>query len=215
MPRGWSAISRPHKSQMINLQIGLKQSNEDVLDRHLSEVSDPAHHRYGQYLSAEEMHELVKPSEETIEMVHAWLREHDVSSASVAPAKDWINVILPVEKVEELLDTTYSIFEHEDGSSLVRAPEWSLPKHLHEHIDVVQPTTSFFRPSRQSVDIAPEEKTAASYSMSWWKSHGPPAYVSNEKTMTCPRSFIDCRLIAPQTGHSLQYHCEWEFTSRN
>nr|POE75449.1 tripeptidyl-peptidase sed2 [Quercus suber] len=193
VPRGWSAVSRPHDAQMINLQIGLKQSNEDVLDKHLSEVSDPSHHRYGQYLSAEEIHELVKPADEAIEMVHAWLREHDVSSVSVAPAKDWINVVLPVSKVEELLETKYSVYKHTDGSSLVRAPEWSLPKHLHEHIDVVQPTTSFFRTSRQVTDVAPEEKATASYSMDWWKSHGPSPYVSTRNATVRLRSSIDGR----------------------
>lgn len=70
--------------------------------------------------------------------------------------------------MESLLDTNYSIYEHEDGSRIVRAPEWyaclptplhnqyplqtlipeyrSLPQHLHEHVEIIQPTNSFFRP---------------------------------------------------------------------
>ena len=54
---------------------------------------------------------------------------------------------MPVCEIESLLDTEYSTFVHEeDGSEIVRAPEWSLPRHLHEHIVTIQPTNSFFRP---------------------------------------------------------------------
>ena len=45
------------------------------------------------------------------------------------------------------MDTKYSVFEHEDGDRIVRAPAWSLPNHLHKHIDTIQPTNSFMRPA--------------------------------------------------------------------
>jgi tripeptidyl-peptidase-1 len=54
---------------------------------------------------------------------------------------------------ERLLDAEYHVFQHEDGTELIRAPEWSLPKHLHEHIDAIQPTTSFMRPIKRA-DVA-------------------------------------------------------------
>ena len=52
-----------------------------------------------------------------------------------------------MNKVERLLDTKYSIYEHLDGDRIIRAPKWSLPKHLHQHIETIQPTNSFFRPA--------------------------------------------------------------------
>lgn len=60
---------------------------------------------------------------------------------------------MPIEAVEELLDTEYSVYEHEDGTRAVRTLSWSLPRHLHSHIDAVQPTTSFLRGRPQS-DLA-------------------------------------------------------------
>lgn len=63
---------------------------------------------------------------------------------------------LPVHKVESLLNTTYSLYRHTDGSTLVRAPEWSLPEDLHEYIDLIQPTTSFFQSSKPSIRPAHE-----------------------------------------------------------
>jgi tripeptidyl-peptidase-1 len=110
-------------------------------------VSDPAHHRYGQHLSAAYVNELVKPSHDTLKLVYDWLLDHNITADTLrySPAKDWIKVTLSIESVERLLDTNYSLFEHEDGSQIVRAPEWSLPVHLHEHVETIQPTNSFFR----------------------------------------------------------------------
>jgi tripeptidyl-peptidase-1 len=114
-------------------------------------VSDPAHHRYGQHLTDAEVNELVKPSDDALSLVHEWLADYGISSSTLrySPAKDWIKISLPVSSVETLLDTKYNIYEHEEGGYIVRAPHFSLPQHLHDHIDLVQPTNSFFRAKAQ------------------------------------------------------------------
>ncbi len=169
VPPSWSVVGEAAKSHMLNLQIGLKQSNRDILEQQVIEVSDPGHSRYGQHLSAEEVNALVAPAEDTLHLVTKWLREHGITEPQLSPAKDWIHVAIPVAKAEELLNTTYSHFKHVDGSDIVRTAEWSLPEHLHEHVDVIQPTTSFFKTSRQSNDIAPDD------SERWWQPM-PPQY---------------------------------------
>jgi tripeptidyl-peptidase-1 len=100
----------------------------------------------------EDIHDFVKPSDDTLELVHEWLSDNGVSDLNYSPAKDWINVYIDVESAERLLDAEYSVYQHEDGSALVRAPKWSLPIHLHELVDTVQPTTSFMRSKPQSTD---------------------------------------------------------------
>lgn len=94
------------------------------------------------------MNDLVQPSNVALEGVHDWLSDHGIQEDQLrySQARDWIRVALPVESVERLLDTNYSVFKHEDGTRLVRAPQWSLPMHLHEHIETIQPTNSFMRP---------------------------------------------------------------------
>jgi len=100
-------------------------------------------------LSENEVNELIKPADDTTNLVHDWLSDNGIDRASLSynKAKDWIKVSLPVSAVERLLNTEYSIFEHEDGDRILRAPTWSLPAHLHEHIETIQPTNSFFRPA--------------------------------------------------------------------
>jgi len=122
-------------------------------------VSDPSHDRYGQHLSESDVNELVRPTDETLEQVHEWLRDNGIEETQLdySSAKDWIKVTLSVGSIERLLDTKYSIFKHEDGSHLVRAATWSLPQHLHEHIQTIQPTNSFFkpRPKRSTLKTVP------------------------------------------------------------
>ena len=110
-------------------------------------VSDPDHARYGHHLSADEVDDLVAPSSETSDLVHEWLRDNGISTDNLgySSSKDWIIVHLPIEMVESLLDTEYHTYKHKDGSIVARTTSWSLPRHLHDHIDTVQPTTSFFR----------------------------------------------------------------------
>ncbi|EMC98058.1 hypothetical protein BAUCODRAFT_22902 [Baudoinia panamericana UAMH 10762] len=173
VPRGWTTAGPAPAGHVLNLQIGLRQSNQGVLQQHVLEVSDPSHKRYGQHLSADEVHALVSPSSETVRLVQDWLQAHAISEHTLSPCKSWISVSVAVEKAESLLNTTYSLFRHTDGSALVRAPEWSLPMHLHEHVDLVQPTTSFFRPSKQASDIMPPERGGPGHSMEWWHQHKP------------------------------------------
>ena len=173
VPRDWVEVGSASKSEVIHLQIGLKQRNEGVIEAHLLEISDPKHSRYGQHLSTAEIHEIVSPAEESIALVHAWLEEHDITNTVYSPAKDWVSIVVPIEKAEQLLQTSYRTYGHSDGSTISRTPEWSLPLHLHEHIDVVQPTTSFFRHAANVHMPLLDGKSAGA---SWWESEGKAKY---------------------------------------
>lgn len=124
-------------------------------------VSNPSHHRYGQHLSQQEVHQLMSPSDETTQLVQEWLLENglDSSHCEFNSARDWITITLPVARIESLLDTKYSVYEHEDGTRLVRTTSWSLPRSLHDHITTIQPTTAFLRanPKGETVKTVPDD----------------------------------------------------------
>ncbi|EME47149.1 hypothetical protein DOTSEDRAFT_69191 [Dothistroma septosporum NZE10] len=181
VPRAWARVGDASKSDMVHLQIGLKQQNEGVVEEHLMQVSDPSHSRYGQHLTADEIKKIIAPSDQTQELVQAWLEEHGISNSVHGPSKDFLHVVLPIGKIESLLNTAYSTYQHEDGSTLSRAPEWSLPEDLHEHIDVIQPTTSFFRPSRRL--IGGPDLSGESYSIEWWNQYSKSRF-GNGKNST-------------------------------
>ncbi|KAK5072853.1 hypothetical protein LTR64_000737 [Lithohypha guttulata] len=149
VPRGWSDAGKPHPNHLVDLKIGLKNKRFADLERHLYEISLPTHHRYRQHLSREQVDDLIRPDDDASALVDKWLQDNGIagSQRKYSSARDWVSVTLPVSQVEELLDTEYATYIHEDGSSLVRTTKWSLPQHLHEHISTVQPTTSFLRAS--------------------------------------------------------------------
>ena len=120
-------------------------------------VSDPDHHRYGEHLDFDEVNHLIKPGDDSSNLVHEWLRDHGIGAdrLSYSPAKDWVKVSLPVAHVERLLNTKYAVYKHVDGTHLVRAPTWSLPTHLHKHIDTIQPTNSFLRAAPKKSNVMP------------------------------------------------------------
>jgi tripeptidyl-peptidase-1 len=114
------------------------------------------------------VNELVKPKDETLDRVHEWLRDCGVDGSQLeySNAKDWIKITLPVEDVERLLDTKYAIFRHDDGTHIVRTSQWSLPQHLHEHIETIQPTNSFFQPKPRRTTLKTVEMVGLDQYMS-------------------------------------------------
>lgn len=122
-------------------------------------------------MSLAEISELVKPTDETISLVREWLHEYVAPEhIESSPAGDFLSVTMSVSEIEHMLQTNYSVYQHEDGSKIVRTPQWSLPLHLHEHIVAIQPTTAFIRtvPQAKTYMTVPghmeEPKVQASYS---------------------------------------------------
>ncbi|EJF62249.1 tripeptidyl peptidase A [Dichomitus squalens] len=147
-PRGWTKRAPAPSDHIIELRIALPQPKFDVLEKHLYEVSDPFHERYGQHLTKEEVEALVAPEAESIHLVNEWLASHGIYEDDLArsPAKDWVHIKVPVSLAEEMLKTEYHIWTHDaSGDSVIRTTSYSLPEHLHEHVELIQPTTVFSR----------------------------------------------------------------------
>ena len=110
-PRGWIQGARAPADHSIELKIALPQPNFSVLEKHLYEISDPFHSRYGQHLSKEAVEELVAPHATSIQLVDEWLSSHGFDEGDFArsPAKDWVNLRVPVALAEEMLGTVCEI----------------------------------------------------------------------------------------------------------
>ncbi|CAK1359777.1 unnamed protein product [Cercospora beticola] len=155
VPPGWQKIGKPSPDHSVSLRIGLKQSAFEQLEKELYEVSDPEHERYGQHLSMSDIHSFTAPHEEALSAVEQWLESHGITADNLhySPPKDWITIALPVSKVESLLDTEYHEYRHEDGKEVVRTTQYSLPRSLHGHIDVIQPTNYFGNPKHHGTSV--------------------------------------------------------------
>ncbi|KAG2361728.1 peptidase S8/S53 domain-containing protein [Suillus spraguei] len=146
-PRGWYEHAPAPKHYMLELKIALPQPKFPELEKHLWEISDPSHARYGAYLSKEETEELMAPHPETVDIVSEWLALHGLGEEVIhSSARDLVTIRVPVGLAEEMLDTTYYVYTHtETGESIVRTTSYSLPDILHNHVDLIQPTIMFSR----------------------------------------------------------------------
>jgi tripeptidyl-peptidase-1 len=147
VPAGWEYHSPAPPDHVIDMHFGLKQDNFDELLKHLYEVSDPTHSRYGQHLGKEEVDALIAPHPDTKKTVDDWLIANGLNPESAihrSSSGDWIALKVTVKQAEELLGTTYNVYRNpESDSYVVRTMGYSLPSMLHDHINVVTPTTYF------------------------------------------------------------------------
>ena len=71
------------------------------------------HFRYGARLSGERVAELVRPRPETLELINAWFKHHDIrpSSVSTASSGGWLTVTnVLVSQANQLLGTSYQLY---------------------------------------------------------------------------------------------------------
>ena len=106
-PFGWAQGPRAPPDHTIELRIALPQSNFALLEKHLYEISDPQHTRYGQHLSKKQVETLVAPPAKSVDRVHSWLGYHGLRSLDVqgSPAGDWLTARVPIRVAERMLNT--------------------------------------------------------------------------------------------------------------
>lgn len=128
----------PPQTQRLTLRIGLKQPHSHQLDGHALAISDPSHPRYGQFLDDAQIAELNAPDGESVDVVTDWLASHGLVG-KWSSNQEWVVVSeVPLPKVEGMLDARYALYQHASGDVLVRTEAWSLPSHLHRHVDLIQ-----------------------------------------------------------------------------
>lgn len=75
--------------------------------------------------------------------MNAWLTENDISAETITPAGDWLSFSIPVSKANELLDTQFTVFQHDETSTqTVRTLAYSIPADLVGHVELVHPTVT-------------------------------------------------------------------------
>jgi len=107
VPLGWERVAPAPADHIIRLRIGLPQANFAELERHLQEISDPNHVRYGQHLSKAEVEALVAPKQESTTSVNDWLASFDLgpNDISHSSARDWVIFHVSVHVAEKMLNT--------------------------------------------------------------------------------------------------------------
>jgi len=128
----WALTRRVEHDRRLPLRIGLAQRNLHELESLLAAVSDPLSATYGQHWSPGEVADHFSPSQESRDVVVAWLRESGIAPQrlQVSPSRGWIAVNATVGEVEELLKTEYHVWTHSSGVEQIGSSRPSLSSWL-------------------------------------------------------------------------------------
>lgn len=137
---------------IIPVRFGLRQSNLHTGYERLMAVSHPDSPDYGKHLSAEEVHSIFAPAEETVEVVKSWLLGSGLTNETDIIGyenKGWLAVDMPVKILETLLRTEYHEHELSDGTLKIGCDEYYLPAHVSPHIDFIKPGVKLSAPLKK------------------------------------------------------------------
>jgi tripeptidyl-peptidase I len=86
----------------------------------------------------------VKPTDDALKGVNAWLSQNGVQSQSISPSGNRLRITLPVSKANTMFQATFANFRHsETGMVSFQTLSYAIPSDLVKAIESVEPTTSF------------------------------------------------------------------------
>ena len=118
-----------------------------VMER-LSEISDPSSKDFGKHMSYNDVHDMLRPNEDSFEVIYAWLASYDIGPdmvEKVTPNGDFVRFTITVGTANALLDTEYWIWEHEATHRTWRRVKdgYHVPLEVEQHLDFISPTLRF------------------------------------------------------------------------
>ncbi|NWY67696.1 TPP1 peptidase, partial [Erithacus rubecula] len=162
VPPGWAHAGRVDPGHPVQLTFALRQRGAARLARLVHAVSDPQSPQYGnghslghrnprglggdltplclpgQYLSLEQVRDLVQPSPATLMTVLKWLQGHGVEDCRSVITLDFLECYLPASVAERLLPGAEFHQYMQGQRSLVRSPlPYTVPAELAQHLDFV------------------------------------------------------------------------------
>lgn len=149
LPEHWSFSRAAKGEDTLTLKIALPQPRLKDLEARLLEISTPGRPEYGHHLSGPQLSKYQEHSRTSEDNVSKWLR----SSGIVDFRTDgpWINFNATARQAKTLLDADVGLYAYNDGTPVLRAPSYSVPPDLKDHISFVFPLSNFMAPPRPRV----------------------------------------------------------------
>ena len=157
VPHGWTRVDqRPGDHERLTIVLGLKQSESAIgaLKAHLDAVSNPHSSRYGKYLNQSTISNIVKPKEEHVQKVEAWIRSETSRSTRIQRmGGDALSFDASVKELEHMFRTTLSRYvchlcTRGDAATTVHIRSDTpgtlyLPPSVSTFVDIVSPIYNF------------------------------------------------------------------------
>jgi len=144
VPKGWTRgpIARP--DSVIEFTIALKQNNLEQLESTLYDVSDPDSSNYQNFMTIDEIKNIVNPSKDDHDYVLNFLVRNGIAHKSILSLGDALRVKTTVEIASKIFDCVFNEFKSEAGKIIVRVwGKYSAPQEIAHHIDMVTGLSAF------------------------------------------------------------------------
>ena len=132
--------SRASGEMIHEVIFAIKQNNLDTLDAMLLERSTPGSPTYQQWMTFEEIGDYIS-NPDSANAVKNWLGTNGITTHWESPRKEYLKAKASIAKWEELFAAEFFEWEddkmHEDAKHFIRSEDYSLPDHVHPHIEAV------------------------------------------------------------------------------
>ena len=168
IPQGWVNTGRsPSNSQRLRFRLAVRQENAFTFEQHVLAISTPGNEKYRQHMKRDELKAMLRPSSEASEAILGWLKTEGIPSTDIEDDGDWINFFVPATEAERILDTKFYFYGNAIADiERIRTLHYSIPKKLHQYVQMIQPTTRFgqMHPERSwKIDLGPARQNAGHY----------------------------------------------------
>ena len=140
----WKRHEKANDDEWHEMTFVVNQKNIDYLKKRIEKTSNLDSHMYGKHLSFEEVGELVRNDEAT-SVVRSWL-ESNGAVTTTTEFGEYIYAGAPVNTWRALLDAKFFRYRPThmhgiDSGFVIRAPTYSLPERMVEHVSFVMKAT--------------------------------------------------------------------------
>lgn len=142
-PREYQMIGFPESDASFTFTLGLKQRNLEELERIFWAVATPGTKQYRNFMTEDEILDVITPPAEEREIVLNWLRDHGV--VHIQDRRDNFKVTTTVAIAEKLFATKlYLFFNTQRNVKMVRQlGPYSLPTGIRRYVDIVSGVSDF------------------------------------------------------------------------
>ena len=154
----------------------------------------PESPNFGKHYTVEQVNDIFAPSQESVDSAWHWIEAAGIQMdrISISTNKQWLQFDATVSEAEELLKTSYHVYEHTSGKMTIGCDEYSVPEHIRHHIDYVTPGIKLY---------ASDVENPASGNIakrSWQSLIAPPApiTIADIKALRKESLFKRCQSVA-------------------
>ncbi|TLD39767.1 tripeptidyl-peptidase-like protein [Venturia nashicola] len=144
-PDGWKPAGAPNPGARLDFRIVLVPETERILEKTLQQVSDPNSLAYGQYLSQDQLRDVMRPSATGKKAVMEWLTASGISQQNITLDGNWISFSSTANEANFLLDTEFLSYRStsKPDMTIIRTRNVFLPQSVVQYVQMVHPTTYF------------------------------------------------------------------------